>query len=259
MDKPRSRNLGTLFPYGRPAAARKEFFSLFSHIHRTPISNACGFIDLLMTGYAGQFNKAQRTYLVEARDSLHQLRKVIDAFLDLAAFDLGLVPRRAAGTDLAVFLRGAREEMAAWAVGGGREVRFRICRRSLRVGLEAQWLQTLVNELFSNALRVAPQGSSIEVRLLPRGGNAVLEVRDRGPGVPAALLERVLDPFYQLQGPRAPPRGERGGMGLALASRVVASCGGRLVAAPRPGGGLVMSAELPLKAKGSNGKKGGFK
>jgi signal transduction histidine kinase len=242
-----NRKRPALFPHGRPEKVRREFYSVLSHLHRTPLSSAGGYLDLIRKGYAGRLNKAQCGYLSQARASLRQLRRVIDAFLDLVAFDLDLIPRQSEATDLAAFLRQAQDEISAAAAGAGRAVDFRLPQGRLAVRVDPKWLQVLSDELLSNAFRLAPRGSRIEIRLDSNRRAALLTVSDRGPGVPAEQLRRLGEPFFQSRGAAAKaPGGERGGMGLALADRIVRMAGGRLRPRLRPRGGLVMTAELPL-------------
>ena len=73
-----------------------------------------------------------------------------------------------------------------------------------------------------------------------------VEVRDRGPGVPPDKLETIFEPFVRLEGNVA-VRGT--GLGLAIARRAVASQGGRIEAALREGGGLIIRIEMPALVK----------
>jgi two-component system osmolarity sensor histidine kinase EnvZ len=72
----------------------------------------------------------------------------------------------------------------------------------------------------------------------------VLEVADRGPGIPASEVERLKRPFTRLE----PARSDRGGagLGLAIVERVVRSHRGTLQLLPRPGGGLIVEIRLPM-------------
>jgi len=99
-----------------------------------------------------------------------------------------------------------------------------------------------VSNLVDNALRYA--GEPIEIELKNNAGSAVIEVRDRGPGIPAAESERLKRPFTRLHAARSGPAGA--GLGLAIVERVARAHGGALELAPREGGGLV--ARLALRA-----------
>jgi two-component system osmolarity sensor histidine kinase EnvZ len=97
-----------------------------------------------------------------------------------------------------------------------------------------------VTNLVDNALRYA-QGP-VEIDARDEGGRTVIEVLDRGPGVPEAEAERLKRPFTRLDEARSGPGGA--GLGLAIVDRVARLHGGSLTLAPRAGGGLAARLEL---------------
>jgi two-component system, OmpR family, osmolarity sensor histidine kinase EnvZ len=99
-----------------------------------------------------------------------------------------------------------------------------------------------VSNLIDNALRYGQE--PIEVELRNENAKAVIEVRDRGPGIPPGEAERLKRPFTRLEAARSGPAGA--GLGLAIVERVARAHGGRLDLLPREGGGL--TARLVLKA-----------
>ena len=103
-------------------------------------------------------------------------------------------------------------------------------------------LRRAIGNLIDNALRHA--GEPVEVQLSAQSKNPVIEVRDRGPGIPPAEAERLKRPFTRLEAARSGPAGA--GLGLAIVERVARAHGGRLDLLPRDGGGLV--ARLSLRA-----------
>jgi two-component system osmolarity sensor histidine kinase EnvZ len=111
--------------------------------------------------------------------------------------------------------------------------RFRFARLAVR--------RALAN-LVDNALRYA--GEPVEIETSRKEGEVRVEVRDRGPGIPAAEVERLKRPFTRLDASRAGPAGS--GLGLAIVERVAQAHGGRLELLPREGGGLL--ARLILAA-----------
>jgi two-component system osmolarity sensor histidine kinase EnvZ len=97
-----------------------------------------------------------------------------------------------------------------------------------------------LGNLIDNALRYA--GEPVEVELKNSPGEVVIEVRDRGPGIPSGEAERLKRPFTRLDAARGGPPGS--GLGLAIVERVARAHGGRLQLAPRDGGGLVARLRL---------------
>ena len=105
-------------------------------------------------------------------------------------------------------------------------------------------LRRAVGNLIENALRYA--GEPVEVQARRDGGEVLIEVLDRGPGIPEGEAERLKRPFARLD----PARGGQGGagLGLAIVERVARSHGGSLVLAARPGGGLAARLRLGTAA-----------
>jgi two-component system osmolarity sensor histidine kinase EnvZ len=101
-------------------------------------------------------------------------------------------------------------------------------------------LRRAVSNLIDNALRYA--GGPVELRTRAAKDAAIVEVLDRGPGVPAAEAERLKQPFTRLD----PSRGGAGGagLGLAIVERVARAHGGALDLLPREGGGLIARLTL---------------
>jgi len=103
-------------------------------------------------------------------------------------------------------------------------------------------LRRAVGNLVDNALRYA--GEPVEIELTENAKTIILEVRDRGPGIPAGEAERLKRPFTRLSAARSGPAGA--GLGLAIVERVARAHNGSLELLPREGGGLV--ARLTLTA-----------
>ena len=104
-------------------------------------------------------------------------------------------------------------------------------------------LQRLVANLVDNALRHS--GTTVEVKTAAEGDAAVIEVLDRGPGIPDAEAGRMLQPFTRLEGARTGPGT---GLGLAIVDRIAHMHGGSIQLLHREGGGLRARVELPLHA-----------
>ena len=104
--------------------------------------------------------------------------------------------------------------------------------------------QALFNLLLNAAQAVAPDGHIEVVTLRSSSTEAVLEVRDNGPGVPAEHLTDVFTDGFSTKPARD---GLRRGIGLALVQRLVHRAGGRIEAMPGPGGQFVV--QLPRTAE----------
>jgi len=105
-------------------------------------------------------------------------------------------------------------------------------------------MQRLLVNLIENALRHG--GADVEVATGHDAAQVWVEVRDRGPGIPSADAERMLQPFTRLDIARS---SSGTGLGLAIVDRIARLHGGRVRLLPREGGGLTARVELPLPAR----------
>jgi two-component system sensor histidine kinase CpxA len=114
----------------------------------------------------------------------------------------------------------------------------------VRILGNAELLRRAVENVLRNAIRYAPAGSAVDISLARNGANAVLIIRDQGPGVPDDALPRIFQPFYRVDDSRAGATGGVG-LGLAIASRAVRVHHGTLTAGnAHPG--LSVCLEVPL-------------
>ena len=118
------------------------------------------------------------------------------------------------------------------------------CEDGLPVTVEgdALALQRMLTNLVDNAVKY---GGRAHLKLFESGGEAVVEVRDDGPGLPPKELERVFEPFYRPNAARTLDDGGVG-LGLAVARSIARAHGGEVELCNAPEGGLVAQARLPL-------------
>jgi two-component system osmolarity sensor histidine kinase EnvZ len=109
------------------------------------------------------------------------------------------------------------------------------------LALRPRAMQRLIANLIDNALRHG--APPVDVTTAREGTSAVIEVLDRGPGIPAAAAERMLQPFTRLDAARG---GSGTGLGLAIADRIARMHGGTVKLLARDGGGLRARVELPV-------------
>lgn len=101
-------------------------------------------------------------------------------------------------------------------------------------------MQRLLTNLIENALRHA--GDEVEIETAANGDSVRISVLDRGPGIPPADAERMLQPFTRLNEARSTVGS---GLGLAIVDRIAKMHGGRVQLLPRDGGGLEARVEFP--------------
>jgi signal transduction histidine kinase len=104
--------------------------------------------------------------------------------------------------------------------------------------------QSLVN-LIDNALNYSPLDQTVTVRLLQAGDWAVVEVQDRGRGIPLADQVDIFQPFYRVDADRSRATGGTG-LGLSIVKTLVEAMQGRIQVRSKLGQGSTFTVQLPL-------------
>ena len=108
-------------------------------------------------------------------------------------------------------------------------------------------LNSLITNLIDNAVRYTPSGGRIEVATVARNGEAILEITDTGPGIPASERDRVFDRFYRMPGALT----QGSGLGLAIVKRVADLHGAKVELDDNPfGQGLRVRIAFPAYQPG---------
>ncbi|SFF35962.1 Histidine kinase-, DNA gyrase B-, and HSP90-like ATPase [Actinoplanes philippinensis] len=105
-------------------------------------------------------------------------------------------------------------------------------------------MQSLITNLIDNAVRHNVPGGRVEVETTSAGGAGRIVVRNPGPIVPAAEIDRLFEPFQQLRRERT-RHGDGHGLGLAIVRAIAAAHHATLTAAARPAGGLDITVTFP--------------
>ncbi|HEY0815043.1 MAG TPA: ATP-binding protein [Pseudonocardia sp.] len=115
----------------------------------------------------------------------------------------------------------------------------------LVIDADADRLRQAVDNLLDNAIRHAPDSSVVDVTVsTPRAGTVTVEVADRGPGFPDEFLPHAFERFHRADAART-RNGGGAGLGLSIVRAIVQAHGGDTRASNRPGGGAVVSIDLP--------------
>lgn len=148
--------------------------------------------------------------------------------------------------DIAELLRGLAANFDS--IARERGIDYRIAAPpALTIEADGEKIQRILLNLLSNAFKFTPDGGAIAVHLSEAGGQAVIEVQDSGPGVPADMREAVFERFRQVEG-AANRRHGGTGLGLAIVREFAMLHGGSAGLSEAPGGGALFAVRLPLQA-----------
>jgi signal transduction histidine kinase len=224
---------------------QREFVADASHELRTPLTSVLANLELLQASLDSADQAEDREIVDSALRSSKRMGRLVGDLLLLARADAGRLDTHRR-VDLAEIAGDAAAE-AAPLMGDRRLVLEN--DRPLRVEGSRDELHRMVLNLLDNAIRHTPPGSSVELTLREDGGEAVVEVGDDGPGIPAEMRPKVFDRFVRGTGPSDTARGTGTGLGLAIVSAVAQSHGGSVEAAEADSGGALFIARVPLASQ----------
>jgi signal transduction histidine kinase len=217
----------------------KSFVAAASHQIRTPLAAIKIRIDeLLAAGDTGDPDSIE--YLKEMADEVDRLTSLTTRLLDLSSAESApesqpLVASRA--------IREAVDRVAPLAQHHSMTLDLDIEDEDAVISAPPGAFEEALFNLLDNAVKFSRPGGAVDVRAALDNGSLVVEVADRGPGVPVEHRARVLDPFYRAS--RAKPGH---GLGLAISARLCSSAGATLGIDPRPDGGTLARIRWPVKA-----------
>jgi PAS domain S-box-containing protein len=238
----------------KDAGRRKdEFLAMLAHELRNPLAPISAGAELLQLR-ADDPARVRQASAIIARQVLH-LAKLVDDLLDVSRVNRGLIRLDTETLDLSSAIDCAVEQSRPLIESCGHDLRLRVENSAMPVRADrARMIQVLAN-LLNNAAKYTPRGGRIELTAAIAGDEAVIEVRDNGIGIEAALLPHVFDFF--VQGERGLDRSSGGlGIGLALVKSLVALQHGRVQASSDGAGkGSVFRIAMPL-ARGATASDG---
>ncbi len=224
---------------------RRDFVANVSHELRTPVTIIKASAESLLDG-ALEDVEAGRAFVQAIARNADRLAALVGDLLDLGRIESGRWALARMPLPLRSAAVAAVQSLAPAAAAADLRVQIDVAPELIAYADARATEQVLVN-LLQNAIRHSPRGAAIQIRGREEGGSLALEVRDFGPGVPAALRERLFERFYRLDAGRGRDHegGEVGiraalggsGLGLAIARHLVAAMGGEIgVNEPSDGG-----------------------
>lgn len=224
--------------------AKSEFLATMSHELRTPLNAISGYTELLKLGLRGPVTEAQIADLDRINRSQSHLLGIINDILQFAKLESGQLEM-----NIEVFPVDSALDVAEELVRPQLEAK-RILYAFLRgdatvqVRADRDRLQQIVINLLSNAMKFTPDGGSITVGWRVEEARVLIEVTDTGIGIASDQLERIFDPFVQVQS--GTTRTSAGvGLGLAISRDMARQLGGDILVKSQLGQGSTFTLALP--------------
>ncbi|MER6098137.1 HAMP domain-containing sensor histidine kinase [Streptomyces sp. NPDC001728] len=224
----------------RAFTAQQRFVANASHELRTPLAINRTLLEVHLSDPAAPVELQQLGKTLLATNERSE--QLVEGLLLLARSDNQIVERKP--VDLAEVASRGVDQVHAEAEAKGVEIRGE--REPAVVQGNGVLLERIALNLLQNAVRYnVPEGGWVEVTTGTEHGQAVLVVSNTGPVIPAYEIDNLFEPFRRLRQERT--GSDKGvGLGLSIVRSVARAHGGRIIAEPREGGGLVMRVTLPI-------------
>lgn len=229
--------------------ARADFLGVISHELRTPLNAIGGYAELLELGIHGPVTPDQARALARIQTSQRHLLGLINSVLNYTRVEAGAVHYDLAVVPLQEVLATCEALIAPQVRARGLVLEQATCDAHLAALADREKVQQIVLNLLSNSVKFTEPGGRVEASCSADGGMIHVRVADTGRGISAGQLERVFQPFVQVD-TKLTRTQEGVGLGLAISRDLARAMGGDLVAESIEGVGSIFTLTLPRATGG---------
>ncbi len=216
--------------------AKSRFFSNLSHEFRTPLTVILG-----MSEEIKEPNTAKQLIQRSGRNLL----RLVNQMLDFSKLEAGKLTLQVQSGELVAYLQYLVESFQSLAAHKNVQLNFEPAMAQLEMDFDEEKIQHIVSNLLSNAIKFTPRDGSVTLSLSRSEAVVCIQVKDTGIGIPAALLPRIFERYFQVADPMG--KGEPGsGIGLAFTKELVELMDGSIEVESEVGVGTVFRVQLPL-------------
>ena len=237
--------------------AKSQFLANMSHELRTPLNSVIGFANLLTQGRFGELGKRNQQFAERIRENGSHLLVMIDDLLDLARIEAGTLTVDRKQIVLQNLLQELMDDLREPAEAKGLKLEIDMPQGLARITTDPGRLRQIVSNLLVNAIKFTDQGRVTLTMEVENGQPRRVSVRDTGPGIPAKHLQRIFEPFEQVESGTDRAHGGAG-LGLSIAQELCRALGYNLSAVSREGEGSTFSIDLGEAAESQASPRSGF-
>jgi PAS domain S-box-containing protein len=224
--------------------SKSEFLAIMSHELRTPIGAMTGYTDLILEGIYGPITPDQRTHLERVKSVGRHLLNIVEEILLFARVEAGREEIHLTSVDAFQIARDAIAVVDPMARNKSLRVMADIPATKAMANTDELKVRQILINLLGNAVKFTRAGEiGLSARMEDRTGHIVFAIRDTGEGIAPENLERIFEPFTQIENSYS--RTQPGtGLGLPVSRRLARMLGGDLTVESRVGQGSVFTASI---------------
>ena len=217
---------------------------LFRSELRTPLQSIIGFSEL--GAVRGRQHEKLAAMFTDIHAAGQRMLALVNDLLDVSKIESTVGTFHLERTDVRPLVREVVRELEPLLAARRLHVALTLSDVPLVAKVDPLRFQQVVRNVIANALKFSPERAAIDVVAeLTADSRIALSVRDRGPGIPPAELEKIFEAFVQSSKTKQGSGGT--GLGLAICRKIVEAHGGRIQAENAEGGGSRFTIWLPAR------------
>ena len=229
------------------------FLNITSHELRTPMTAIRGYAQLLTLEKFGRIGDEQKKILETIIRNIDRLDKLLNDILDVSRLESGTLKITPERCRIEEIIDNAVETMEGHARLKNIRIEKMVEYDLPDLLLDKNRMEQVITNLLSNAIKFSNRNSRILVRAKRDGENVVLEVQDFGRGIPKSKLNKIFEPFYQVDTGMDRKFGGAG-LGLTIVKGIVEAHGGKVEVDSKLGEGSTFRIILPVEHVEKKGK-----
>jgi nitrogen-specific signal transduction histidine kinase len=227
---------------------KSDFVSSVSHEFKSPLTSIKSLAERLRDGKVTDSDRMKQYFSVITQDA-DRLARLVTNILDFSKIEEGKREYEFDKNDLGKLVTQNIEDFKNEEIANEVKIQTQIAEDIPLLDVDKDALTQALNNLLDNAVKFSPDRKEIDVILKKDDKNVILQVKDKGIGIPPDEWDKIFDKFYQ--GRNEVRKAAKGtGLGLTLVKHTVEAHGGRIDIESRVGEGSVFSIIIPIRKEG---------
>ncbi|GAA0179558.1 hypothetical protein SH2C18_24040 [Clostridium sediminicola] len=228
---------------------KDQFLATISHELKTPLNIILGIIQLIEQGMAEK-NKVPNmeklnNYKNISKQNCYRLLKLINNLIDITKIDSGFMSLNLKNYNIVSVVEDISLSIVEYAQSKGITIIFDTETEEEIIAVDAEKMERVMLNLFSNAVKFTDEGGVIKVNLLRKQNSIIIRVKDSGIGIPEDMRGKIFDRFSQVDSSLS-RNTEGSGIGLALVKSIVELHNGTITLNSEAGTGSEFIIEIPV-------------
>ncbi len=226
---------------------KRSFFTMVTHDVRGPTGNVALLLQMVLDELGTEVTDQQREFLTLAHQTASEVVDLVTDFLDYSKIEAGYLRVEPEDVDLGALTDRVLGTQRIHARSRGQTLELSRPVEPLRVSVDPGQAGQIITNLVGNAIKYTPEGGKISVDVASEGSDAVIRVKDTGPGIPPDGLASLFAPYQRLPGEQVKTI-QGTGLGLTIVKAMVQANGGSVIAESEgmPGRGSTFVVRLPI-------------